>query len=200
MKDEKQIVLFFSKGTVVDSTQLAAKLNAKFPMLGDALVIPFDQNNPTQPLILFNRGEIQLTVGIRDISFIYKSEKHKEFFKEIIDMIGFFEELEYSFERFGYISTFLHTREDRKKFIKNTFKDEDMIKSDFNLSWYSKELVNSVSVNVWEKEISDLMNNVELVSIYDINSPIDEVYNITSEFMEEFIKHCDKYLENRDKK
>ena len=36
MKDEKQIVLFFSKGTEVDNTQLAAKLNSKFDILGNA--------------------------------------------------------------------------------------------------------------------------------------------------------------------
>ena len=57
-----------------------------------------------------------------------------------------------------------------------------------------------VSVNVWEKEMTDIMNGVEFVSVYDINTPIDEVYNITSEFLSDFLKQCDKYILNRDKK
>lgn len=200
MKEEKQFVLFFSKGTRIDNTQLAAKLSSKFEMLGNALVIPFDQRNPAQPLILFNQGPIQLTVNIADISFIYDAEKHKEYFDTIVEIIEYFEDLDYSFERFGYISTIFHTKEEKEVFLEKVFKDKEMISSEFQLSWYNKELINSVSVNVWEREMTDLMNNVELVSVFDINTPIDEVYNITSDFVKDFVKHCDRYIENKDKK
>lgn len=200
MKEEKQFVLFFSKGTRIDNTQLAAKLSSKFEMLGNALVIPFDQRNPAQPLILFNQGPIQLTVNIADISFIYDAEKHKEYFDTIVEIIEYFEDLDYSFERFGYISTIFHTKAEKEVFLEKVFKDKEMISSEFQLSWYNKELINSVSVNVWEREMTDLMNNVELVSVFDINTPIDEVYNITSDFVKDFVKHCDRYIENKDKK
>ncbi|MBR4672309.1 MAG: hypothetical protein IKO78_03815 [Bacilli bacterium] len=200
MKDEKQIVLFFSKGTRIDNTQLAAKLNSKFSVLGNAMVIPFNQNNPGQPLIIFDQGPISLTVNVADISFIYNADKHKEYFDIVVEIIEFFEDLDYSFERLGYISTILHDKKTKETFKENVFKDSDMIGTEFQLSWYTKELIDSVKVNVWEREMTDLMNNVELVSVYDINTPIDEVYNITSEFVNDFLKQCDKYIENRDKK
>lgn len=200
MKDEKQIVLFFNKGTVVDNTQLAAKLSSKFSILGNAIVLPFNQKDPGQPLIIFNQGPISLTVNIADISFIYNSDKHKEYFDIVVDIIEYFEDLDYSFERLGYISTFLHSKKEKEVFKEKVFKDEDMIGSEFQLSWYTKELIDSVKVNVWEKEMTDLMNNVELVSIFDINTPMDEAYNITSDFVKDFLKQCDKYIENKDKK
>ncbi len=200
MKDEKQLVLFFSKGTRIDNTSLAAKLASKFSILKDPIVIPFSEQNPNQPLIVFNQGKLQLTVNITDVSFVYNRDEHSKLYDTIIEIIECFEDLDYSFERMGYISTFLHTKKEREAFKKKVFKDEELISSEFQLSWYSKELIDSVSVNVWEREMTDLLNNVEFVSIYDINTPRDEVYNITSEFMKDFIKQCDKFIESRDKK
>lgn len=200
MKEEKQLVLFFSKGTKVESASLAAKLSEKFAELKDPAVIPFNPNNPSQPLIIFNQGPISLTVNVTDISFIYTSENHKKYYDTIMDIIECFEYLDYSFERLGYISTILHTKKERDKFKENVFKDENMFNSEFQLSWYTKELIDSVSVNVWEREMTDMMNNVDLVSVFDINTPIDEVYNISSEFVRDFIKQCDKYLEVKDMK
>ncbi|MBR4260607.1 MAG: hypothetical protein IKQ33_01445 [Clostridia bacterium] len=200
MKEEKQLVLFFSRGTEVDSTNLAAKLKNKFDELGDPAVIPFNPNNPNQPLIIFNHGLINLTVGISDISFIYNSENHKKYYDTVMDIIECFEDLDYSFERLGYISTLIHTKKEKEKFIENVFKDTSMVSSEFQFSWYTKELIDSVSVNVWEREMTDIMNNIELVSVFDINTPMNEVYNISSEFVRDFIKQCDKYIDSKDKK
>ena len=200
MKDEKQLVLFFAKGTEVDGVDLAQKLSSKFSVLGSPAVIPFNPKNPGQPLIVFNQGPINLTVTIADISFIYNSEDKKELFNDVIDVIEYFEYLDYSFERMGYISTILHTKKDRETLKEKVFKDEDMIDSEFQLSWYKKELIDSVSVNVWEREMTDIMNGVDLVSVFDINTPVDEVYNINSDFLRDFIKKCDKHIEIKDKK
>lgn len=200
MKDEKQLVLFFSKGTEIDNTQLAAKINSKFGILGSPAVIPFNPSNPDQPLIIFNQGSINLTVNRSDISFIYNSEDHSKLFAIVIEIIECFEDLDFTFGRMGYISTYLHTKKEREIFKEKVFKEDDLINSEFQLSWYSKELIDSVPVNVWEREMTDFMNNVELVSVFDINTPIDEEYNITSEFLKSFIKKCDKFIEARDKK
>ena len=199
MKDEKQLVLFFKKGTKIDNTELAAKLSKKFEGLKDPLVIPFDPENPRQPLIIFNRGAINLAVGYTDISFVYNSEIHKVIFDTIMEIVEYFEELDYSFERMGYISTFLHNKKTKEKFKKIMFDKDAQIDSEFQLSWYNKELIDSVSVNVWRKGITDTVNNVEFVSIYDINTPMDEDYNITSDFLRDFIKHCDKYISEKEK-
>ena len=200
MKDEKQLVLFFTKGTKVEGMDLASKLSTKFSILGQPAVIPFNPNNLGQPLIIFNQGIVSLTVNATDISFIYNSEEHSKLYDDIMDIIEYFEYLDYTFERMGYISTILHSKKEREKFKDKVFKDSEMIDSEFQLSWYKKELIDSVSVNVWQREMTDMMNGVDLVSIFDINTPIDEVYNINSDFLRDFIKQCDKYIENKDKK
>lgn len=199
MKDEKQLVLFFRKGTEIDNTDLAARLNKKFDFLKDPVVLPFNPNNPSQPLILFNHGIINLTITVTDVSFIYDKETHKEMYDTIMEVVEYLEELDYSFERMGYISTFLHSKKEKEKFKSIMFKDKDTIESEFQVSWYKRELIDSVSVNVWQKGITDMVNGVEFVSIFDINTPIDEVYNINSEFLKDFVKQCDKFISEKEK-
>ena len=200
MKDEKQLMLFFKKGTKLDTIALASKLKEKFTLLGEPHIIPLNKNNLSQPLIVFNKGDINLTVTFYDVSFVYNREDDDKCYDNMINILGCFEELDYSFTRMGYISTRFHSKKDKERFKDKVFKDPDMFSSEFQLSWYKKELIDSVSVNVWEREMTDLVNGVELVSVYDINTPIDEEYYISSEFVRDFIKKCDKYISNRDKK
>ena len=94
MKEEKQLVLFFSKGTRIDSANLAAKLKNKFEQLGEPAVIPFNPNNPNQPLIVFDQGKINLTIGISDVSLIYQSENHSKYYDTIIGIIECFEDID----------------------------------------------------------------------------------------------------------
>lgn len=199
MKSEKQLVLFFRQGTEINNVELAANLHSKFDCLGEPIVLPFNHNNPVQPLIAFQTGEINLTVNISDISIIYPEEKHKKIYDTVIEIVEYFEEQDISFERMGYISSFLHDKKSQEKFKKTYFKDDSHIDDEFQLSWYKKELIDSVLVNVWSKGITDLMNHIELISIYDINTPADEKYNITSDFLRDFLKQCDKYVEDKEK-
>lgn len=199
MKDEKQLVLFFRDVTEIDNALLASNISSKFPCLKDPIILPYDKNNPRQPLIIFNQGTIKITVYSTDISFTYLREEHKNVYDTIIEIVEYFEELDYSFERMGYISTFLHNNVEKENFKKQVFNESAPIDSEFQVSWYRKELIDSVSVNVWIKGITDMLNHIEFVSIYDINTPIDEVYNISSEFLNDFIKQCDKYIEEKEK-
>ena len=198
MKDEKQLVLFFREGVEIDNVELASKLSKKFECLKDPIVIPFNPNSPRQPLIIFERGKLKLSVSISEISFTYFNTEHKNLYDTVMEIIEYFEELDMSFERMGYISTFLHTSKEKEKFKKIIFNDKAPIDSEFQVSWYKKELIDSVSVNVWIKGITDMMNNIDFVSVYDINTPIDEVYNISCEFLRDFIKQCDKYIETKE--
>lgn len=197
MKDEKQIVLFIKKGFMYDNTKLASMLNEQFTELGNPVVIPFDTKHIDQPLIIFNQGKILLTMNYNDVSIIYRS--NDDMFDLTMNIIDFLEENDFDFIRFGYISTHICTDKERENFIENTFKNSEAIKADFNLSWYSKELIDSVSVNVWQRKLTDFANKVPFVSIFDINTPIDEEYNISSEFVNNFIKKCDKYIEKKEK-
>ncbi len=200
MKDEKQLVLFFRKDTKIEGAILAAKLVNKFSILGAPTVVPFNINKPGQPQIIFNQGKINLNISNFDVSFLYNSEEHEELFKVVIEIIEYLEDMDYFFERMGYVSSFFHTKKERKAFKDNIFKDPEMFDSEFQLSWYKKELIDSVLVNVWEKDMTDMMNGIDFISVFDINTPIDEVYNITSDFLSNFIKKCDKYISNHDKK
>ena len=199
MKDEKQLVLFFRKGTEIDNTLLASNLSSKFPTLKDPIVLPFDENNPGRPLVAFEQGTIKLSIYISDISFAYLGEEHKNVYDTVIEIIEYLEYLDLSFERMGYITTFLHNEKEKETFKKNVFNENLSIGSEFQVSWYKRELIDSVSVNVWIKGITDMLNHVDFVSIYDINTPIDEVYNISSDFLRDFLKQCDRYIEEKEK-
>lgn len=195
MKDEKQIVLFLKKDTKYDNTSLAVSLKDSFPDLGNPAVIPFDVKNPNQPLIIFNQGCMSLVMNRSEISFIYDDNSNN--FDLIIQIISFLENEDFDFTRFGYISTFIQTEKTKKQFLKNMLVNSDEIDSDFNFSWHRRELIDSVSVNVWQRELTDSINKIDLISVFDINSPIDEEYNINSEFLENFIQKCDKYIEKK---
>ena len=197
MKNERQIELFLKKNTSFNQTQIAAKLNEKFSELGNPVILPPNDKNPNQPLIIFNQGLLNLTLNYNDVSFVFFEEnkdKVEELMYEIITML---EDYSLDFVRFGYVSTYLGTKKEKEIFKEKVFKIDNMINDDFQLSWYTKELIDSVSVNVWERHFTDFANNVELVSIFDINTPMEEEFNITSDFIENFIKKCDKHINKK---
>ena len=196
MKDEKQIVLFFEKNTTYNEVQLAAKLNEKFPELDSPITMPFNGQNVSSPLIVFTKGKINLTLNYNDVSFIYNRENEEENDNLFLEIMEYLEE-DFSFSRLGYVTTYNHTEKERKNFKENVFKDQRMINSEFQLSWYTESLIDSVKVNVWERHLTDMMNNVEFLSIFDINTPINEKYNINSEFVKDFLKKCDKFIKDR---
>ena len=196
MKNEKQIVLFLAKNTDYNEVQLAARLNESFPDLGSPITIPFDEKNPGAPIIVFNKGKINLTMNYNDVSFIYNRENEKENDELMLEIVSFLEDV-LRFVRLGYVTTYNHTKVERENFIENVFKDRKMITSEFQLSWYTSSLIDSVKVNVWERHLTDIMNKVEFVSIFDINTPIEEENNITSEFLSSFLKKCDKDIKDR---
>lgn len=195
MKNEKQIVLFFKKGTSFNQVQLASKLNEKYSELGNPAIFPPNDKDPFQPLIIFNQSPLNLTINSREVSFMYRDDENS--FDLIIKILELFEYFDLTFVRMGYISTYNHTKREKDKFKKLMFKDDNPINNDFQIAWYSKELIDSVSVNVWERHLTDVANRVEFASIFDINTPIEEEYNITSDFIKTFIKKCDKFIEEQ---
>ena len=197
MKNEKQIVLFLKKNTTFNQTQLAAKMNEKFEELGNPAIIPPNEKDPNQPLIIFNQGVMNLTLNYNDLSFIFYEEEQEKLNDLIIEIVEFLEDYSLDFVRLGYVSTFLNTKKERDNFKKNMFKDENLMNDDFQISWYKKESIDSVVVNVWERHFTDLNNNIDFVSIFDINSPMEEEYNISSTFLDDFLKECNKYIEKK---
>ncbi len=194
MNNEKQIVLFLNNNIEFSEIKLANELFDSFPELEAPITIPYDSNKPNNPLIIFNRGIMQLTMNRNDVSFIFNDEHSKECLELIEGIMDKLDDNRITFMRLGYVSTYMHSAKEKTKFLSNTFKDKNLIKDEFNLAWYKEELIDSVRVNVWERHLTDRMNNVDFISVIDINTPRDKEYNINTEFTIDFIKSCDKYI------
>ena len=195
MREEKRIVLFLEKYEPFDKLELSKSIEEKFPKLGKSMMMPVTNVIKGSPLITFNKGIINFVISKRDVSFTYE-RTNKEAEELVLEVIAFLEE-SFSFIRMGYVSSYEHTKEERENFIENVFKDKKMITSEFNISWYKEELIDSVKVNVWEKHLTDIIRGVEFLSVFDINTPINEKNNINSEFIENFIRKCDKFIKDR---
>ncbi len=194
MKSEKQIVLFLKKGSSYNPVQIAARLNEKFSYLGIPVTLPFDEKNANNPLIIFNKGLIEFSMNYFDATFIFDDKKYID---DILSIVEFLEEEGFDFVRFGYISTFIRTKKERELFKKKVFVNPDDYSEEFNLSKYNSILIDSVRVNVWERNLTDNMSKVEFITVIDINTPVNEEYNITSEFLTDFIPSCDKYIDKK---
>ena len=81
-------------------------------------------------------------------------------------------------------------------FIKNFAVNPSLLKNDFNLAWYDLKLIDSVKVNFWERKLTDNVRDISLVSIFDINTPMDEEYNINTDFLRHFIKKCNNHIDD----
>ena len=195
MDNEKQIVLFLKENTVFNELQIAAKINERHSILGSPITIPYDSKNENNPLIIFNKGIMNFTMNRSDASFLFKEEDSETCMKIINDIMELFDDNNIEFIRLGYITTHVHTKKEKEKFVKKMFVQPDLLNGDFNLAWYKNELIDSVRVNVWERHITDSISNVDYVTIIDINTPRDKEYNITSDFVTDFLKKCDKYID-----
>ena len=195
MKDEKQIVLFLKKGSVFNQVQIAAKINEKFSELGIPMTLPYEIKNPSGPLVVFNKGFIELSLNYEELTFIY-DRNNKDALSTIIRIMSFLEEEEdFNFVRFGYVSTFMRSKKDKEKYIDMEFKRKEEFEGEFNVSKYKSVLIDSVRVNVWQRNLTDNLNGIPFVTVIDINTPIDEEYNITSEFVADFLPACDNFIE-----
>lgn len=195
MKNEKQLVLFLKNGSSFNQTQLAAKINEKFPLLSSPIIVPFDEKDVNRPLIIFNQGLMGLSINYNEISFVYYEDDRCN--EMIFDIMDLFSDYGLDFVRMGYINTFFKTKKDRENFKKKNFVDPSLCGSDFEFAWHNLVLIDSVSVNVWERYFTDLINKVDMGCIFDINTPIDEEYNIDSDFISSFLKKCDVFIKEK---
>ena len=107
MKNEKQIVLFLKKNSNFNQTQIAAKINEKFIELGNPIILPINNKDLSQPLIIFNQGIINLTMNYNEVSFVLLEENYDKCFETMIEIIELLQYFSMDFVRLGYISTFI---------------------------------------------------------------------------------------------
>lgn len=189
--ENRQLVLFYKNSFDVDN--LGNLLLNKFPYLGPVLVMP--NNNENLPIIMFQKKEIKIVITDNAIDFKYPSTID---FKLVLDIIESLENQGFSFDRMGYISFYLFNKKEKEKYMENNFK-KVLSNGEFQFSIYKREYIDSVKVNVVELSRTIDENDNDLSLVFDINTPINEIYYITSSFLNDFLKECDKYIKSEIK-
>ena len=201
MIDNIQIVLFFDNNTNFNSNQLAAVLNKKYPILGNAVVLPVNPEDLGMPIIIFNENkDINLTINSISTSIIFGEKNLKDHKDFILEVINIFDSEGVSFKRIGIVITRILPKASLQKLKTTLFKAEDLIEStDFVIAWHNEITLDSTKFNCWERYFIDADSN-NLLGVFDINTPMDEKYYITDDFVDKSIAQSIKYVDNKMKK
>lgn len=187
MLEDRQLVVFFKNAFDVDN--VASILVKKFLFLGEVIVIP--KNEEKTPLIVFQKGEVKLMIFDDSVHINYL----KDFdFEQILEIVGTLENEGFEFKRMGYISNYFFNEEEKNRFIENTLVKDNKRNNHIQLYRFNMDLIDSVKVNVVEIEKTTEEFNIPMITMFDINTPVEDEYNITSSFLESFIKECDRYI------
>ena len=199
MKDNTQIVLFFSNNSTFNPTKIADKIIEEIPSLKQPMILPPNKEDIGAPVIIFNQNkEINITVSIVNIALIFYTDKLKDCKKIILKLLDIFDRDGVSFNRIGYISSNVLPKKEVKKLKNRIFKDEELINAeDFQVAWYKKVLLDGTKVNCWERYFTDVASNDNLMAVYDINTPVQEEYNINDEFVSLYIKNCQSFIDDK---
>lgn len=199
MNKDVQIVLFFSKNTYYNATRLAAKINEKVEILKEAMVLPQNSQKRDEPIILFNQNEdFQVTLNYEAMTLLYRKEKSKEGKKVLLDLLEVILDEDLTFTRIGYISTNEMPKKKVQLFKDDVFQVEEIKKSeDFQLSWYTPIMLNATKVNLWQKYLTDSMQTDNLIAIFDVNTPLEEEYLITIDFVDNYIEKVEELISKK---
>lgn len=199
MNKDVQIVLFFSKNTYYNATRLAAKINEKIEVLKEAMVLPQNGQKKDEPIILFNQNEdFQVTLNYEAMTLLYRSEKKEEGKKILLKLLEVILDEDLTFTRIGYISTNELAKKNVQLFKDSAFKIEEIKKSeDFQLSWYTPIMLSATKVNLWQKYLTDSMQTDKLIAIFDVNTPLEEEYLITIDFVDNFIEKTEELISKK---
>ena len=198
MNKDVQVVLFFKKDTFYNANQIAALINNEIEDLGEAMVLPQNAQKKDEPIILFQNPKFQLTLNYETMTLMYYQENSKEGKKILLDLLELFDKEDLSFIRIGYITTYELEHKWIKKFKEKFFAMEEVQSSeDFQLAWYSPILLKGTKINLWQKYLTDSMQTNKLIVIYDVNTPVDEEYNISTEFVHDYLNGTEDLLEKK---
>lgn len=199
MNKDVQIVLFFNKNTYYNATRLAAKINEKVEILKEAMVLPQNSQKRDEPIILFNQNEdFQVTLNYEAMTLLYRKENSKEGKKVLLDLLEVILDEDLTFTRIGYISTNELPKKKVQLFKEEVFQVEEIKKSeDFQLSWYTPIMLNATKVNLWQKYLTDSMQTDKLIAIFDVNTPLEEEYLITMDFVDNYIEKVEELISKK---
>lgn len=199
MNKDVQIVLFFKNNTNYNATKLAATINEKIETLQEAMVLPQNATKKEEPIILFNQNkEYQLTLNYETMTFMYYQENAKKGKEILLQLLEIVEEEELEFIRIGYITSFELEHKKVKKAKELFFALEEVKEAeDFQLAWYSPVILKASKVNLWQKYLTDSMQTDKLIAIFDINTPVEEEYNITIDFVKDYLDGAEALVEKK---
>ena len=133
---------------------------------------------------------------------LYLEKNESKYFKSlstvVFDIVDAFESVGCSFNRIGYVtSIFLSEKyiDIYKKHYLNVDNLNDVL--ELNLSWYLKLQTSKVSLNCWEKIITNKLEFPDLLVQYDINTPVDKEITTDMKFIKEFFKVSEDFIESR---
>lgn len=198
MKDNIQIVLYFSKESFYNPVKVGAAVNNKFKEVGEPIILPNNiaPQEVSLPILIFNQNlNFQITSNFETISIILAEEyisKYKEILEEVYDLY----KNDNEFFRIGYVCTNI-LEPDKIDEVKNKhFKQEEVISSrDFQLSWLNNIKIADRNINCWQRYVSDTeQENINgLISIFDFNTNPKENVELTKEYIIQFIDECNEY-------
>lgn len=200
MNDNIQVVLFIKGGTLYNPKKIANKIQDKIPELGTPLHLPLNKEEYSAPLLIYKENrQINFSASLNTISVLYEEENERKNKGIILEIMDIFESEDITFDRIGYISTKGHTLKEVKNIKNKLFKDPEVLESsDFQIGWYNPISLNGTKANCWQRYFPDV--EVEkLISVFDINTPKDDNYNITRDFVETFINDANRYVESKIK-
>ena len=202
MRDNIQLALFFTDGTIYNPTKISAKLIEKFSEIGDPILLPINTEAPEEaniPFIIFNQNlSFQIVSNFNSI-VITVSDKFAKNIKEIIkNVFTIFEKEEVVFNRIGYVPSIFKNEEQKNKF-KNEYMNSEIFDDtvEFQFSWLKRMQLGEVELNCWERNITDSVNFEGLLKCFDFNTIKGQDLVIDEKFANKFIDFCNNYIEER---
>ena len=196
MNDLKEIVIFFKDITNFSALDVASDLKSRMPEILDPIIFPESDKNP---IFIFNQNQdIKIEVDKKCVRLGLRSKYFKSLSTVVFDIVDAFESVGCSFNRIGYVtSIFLSEKyiDIYKKHYLNVDNLNDVL--ELNLSWYLKLQTSKVSLNCWEKIITNKLEFPDLLVQYDINTPVDKEITTDMKFIKEFFKVSEDFIESR---
>lgn len=193
MENNIQIGLFFNRDHYFDTILLASKFKEKVEDLGDGAVIPYN-GDISSPLIIFDNSiQIKLMVFANHVLITLPVNQEIFFKKNLKSIIDVLEKEKIELTRIGYLKTIILGEQESILFKNNAFDDNEILHADeYQVSYYKLIKINNLNVNCWKKYMTD---KSKFIISFDLNTLMEEEQNIDYNYVINYIKNCDNYIE-----
>lgn len=198
MYDTKEVVLFFNKEVNFESFDVAKEITKRFPQIGDAIILP-NSKNLRQPVILFSSSEvIKIQISKISVNILVNHTLFDELTSGVFDLIDLFEGFDCSFNRIGYIASFLISPRD-KEILENKYLKMEKLKdvTDYSMSFYHEIKTKENNLNAWERITYDSANLKDVLYQFDINSKENDQITFDMKYLKRFFKDANNFIDKK---